>query len=69
MRTDPSRRSTFECLVLQGIWCLILLGFGVKPRRQAENFCSGALAYCDEHGNQSEGAPAYRREISLMPLP
>jgi len=66
MKADPGRRAVFECLVLQGMWVLILCAFGAQPRKQAANFASGALAYCDEHG---PGDPQYRRDVSFAILP
>lgn len=60
--TDKEAEWHFRHLVLSGIWMLARLI--VNPRWAGSNSAdwrAEALAYCDDQGNQSEGAREYRR--------
>lgn len=57
--TPDQRRLSFEALVLQALWILILrlAPGGSRP----VGWRADAIAYLDEHGNQSDGAREHRR--------
>lgn len=59
-----ARTDMFQHLVLQGLWVLILLGFGYKSRNMATDFRASAIAFGDLYGNKNENSKKYRREIS-----
>jgi hypothetical protein len=62
----PTRQRSFEALVLQGLWLLILLACGSKPN--CHNWRANALFYMDEVGTQGEQAKAHRREEGFPEL-
>lgn len=59
------RNEAFQHLVLAGLWAIItnLYGRNTHPRL-ATNFQSGAIAFGDKYGQQTEAAQAYRREVT-----
>lgn len=62
--TKEDRRDMFEAIVVQCLWVLVMRSFGMRARDQAANTRSAIIAYFDEFGNQSSGAPNYRRETT-----
>lgn len=65
---ETDRRRTFEFLVLQGIWFLILLGLGKRIPYDGRVWRGEAIYYFDEHGVQTDGSKAFRRETSFPDL-
>lgn len=66
--TEAQRRTSFENLVLRGIWLLILRAFGANPRVQATSLRANMINYFDEVGNSSDDAKKYRREDTFPEL-
>jgi hypothetical protein len=58
----PTRQRSFEGPVLQGLWLLILLACGSKPKTYCHSWRANALFYMDDD------AKAYRREVSFPEL-
>jgi len=56
-------------LVLQALWLILLRSFGGNPRLAAAGLRGEMIRYGDQYGNQSESAPAYRRETTFPELP
>ncbi len=64
-----SEEKFFRAIVLQALWILILCALGGRPRMRAADIRGEMIRYFDEHGNQSEGAAAYRRETTFPEIP
>jgi hypothetical protein len=64
----PTRQRSFEALVLQGLWLLILLACGSNPKTYCHSWRANALFYMDEVGTQGEQAKAHRRQEGFPEL-
>jgi hypothetical protein len=64
----PTRQRSFEGLVLQGLWLLVLLACGSNPKTYCHNWRANALFYMDEVGTAGDEAKAYRREVGFPEL-
>jgi len=72
--SEPDRRINFEHLVLRGIWCVC---YAIMLKNRPHNWVftllmdwrHDVLSYMDIFGNQSDGAPDYRRTRTFPELP
>jgi hypothetical protein len=64
-----SEEAFFRALVLQLLWMLIICAFGGRPRTKATELRGELIRYFDTHGNQADGAHAYRRSDTFPDLP
>lgn len=64
-KPEVTRCHSFEFLVLQGIWFLILLGLKKQIPYEGKTWRGAVLDYFDEHGVQTDGSKQHRREQSF----
>jgi len=65
---EAERRMSFESLVCQALWLLILFAAGRRAPGAAEIWRGNAISYFDVHGRQGEDAKRIRRERGFPPL-
>lgn len=65
---EPEMRVAFQSLVLSGIWLLIMAACAKNIYHRAGIWRARAISHFDVVGNQSEGAPKYRREETFPEL-
>jgi hypothetical protein len=64
----PTRQRSFEGLVLQALWLLLLSACGIKLKLHCNNWRDNTLFYMDEVGTPGDEAKAYRREVGFPEL-